>query len=58
MNKLTGNQLINAGSLEALVQARDRQVSSGLGKDPQLAAIRAARRFATDKLMRVAPRTV
>jgi predicted oxidoreductase len=55
MNKLTGNQLINAGALEALVQARDRQVSSGLGKDPQLAAIRAARRFATDKLMRVAP---
>lgn len=55
MNKLTGNQLINAGSLEALVQARDRQVSSGLGKDPQLAAIRAARRFAMDKLMRVAP---
>ena len=55
MNNLTGNPLIDAGSLEALVQARDRQVSSGLGKDPQLAAIRAARRFATDKLMRVAP---
>ena len=26
-----------------------------MGKDPQLAAIRAARRFATDKIMRVAP---
>jgi predicted oxidoreductase len=38
-----------------LVRSRDRQFSSGLGKDPQLAAIRAARRFATDKIMRVAP---
>lgn len=55
MNALTGNQLISAERLEALVRARDLQVSSGLGKDPQLAAIRAARRFATDKLMRVAP---
>ncbi|MGO4249096.1 FAD-binding dehydrogenase [Paenarthrobacter sp. RAF54_2] len=55
MNALTGNQLISADRLEALVRARDLQVSSGLGKDPQLAAIRAARRFATDKLMRVAP---
>jgi predicted oxidoreductase len=55
MNALTGNQLINADQLDALVRARDLQVASGLGKDPQLAAIRAARRFATDKLMRVAP---
>ncbi|WP_458109345.1 FAD-binding dehydrogenase [Arthrobacter sp. R3-55] len=55
MNQLTGNSMIGADALEALIQARDRQVESGLGKDPQLAAIRAARRFATDKLMRVAP---
>ncbi|MEV7662309.1 FAD-binding dehydrogenase [Paenarthrobacter sp. NPDC089316] len=55
MNHLARNQLIDATALEALVHARDQQVSSGLGKDPQLAAIRAARRFATDKLMRVAP---
>lgn len=55
MNALAGDQLISADRLEALVRARDLQVSSGLGKDPQLAAIRAARRFATDKLMRVAP---
>lgn len=55
MNHLVGTSLIEAGALESLIQARDRQVESGLGKDPQLAAIRAARRFATDKLMRVAP---
>ncbi|WP_344367423.1 FAD-binding dehydrogenase [Arthrobacter humicola] len=55
MNDLTGAGLIDATELERLVRARDRQFSSGLGKDPQLAAIRAARRFATDKIMRVAP---
>ncbi|WP_043432209.1 FAD-binding dehydrogenase [Paenarthrobacter nicotinovorans] len=55
MNHLAGNSFIEATKLESLIEARDRQVTSGLGKDPQLAAIRAARRFATDKLMRVAP---
>ncbi|UKA51916.1 FAD-binding dehydrogenase [Arthrobacter sp. FW305-123] len=55
MNQLAQNTLIDAAGLEALIRARDNQVASGLGKDPQLAAIRAARRFATDKLMRVAP---
>jgi predicted oxidoreductase len=55
MNQLTGGQLIDPEALDQLIRARDRQFSSGLGKDPQLAAIRAARRFATDKIMRVAP---
>lgn len=55
MNDLTGSGLINADSLGRMVLARDRQVESGLGKDPQLAAIHAARRFSVDRLMRVAP---
>lgn len=55
MNALTGSALIDPIQLESLVHDRDLQVASGLGKDPQLAAIRAARRFATDKVMRVAP---
>jgi predicted oxidoreductase len=55
MNQLTGTTMIDIAAFEALVRARDGQVASGLGKDPQLAAVRAARRFATDKLMRVAP---
>ena len=50
-----GGQLIDPAGLDKLIRDRDRQFSSGLGKDPQLAAIRAARRFATDKIMRVAP---
>lgn len=55
MNRLTGDGLIKASELERLIHSRDLQVSSGLGKDPQLAAIRAARRFTTDKVMRVVP---
>ncbi|VXB27326.1 KsdD-like steroid dehydrogenase MSMEG_5835 [Arthrobacter sp. 9V] len=55
MNQLAGTSLIDAASLDAVIRARDNQVNSGLGKDLQLAAIRSARRFATDKLMRVAP---
>jgi predicted oxidoreductase len=55
MNALTGSTLIDPVQLDSLVRDRDLQVASGLGKDPQLAAIRAARRFATDKIMRVVP---
>ncbi|MGJ3191120.1 FAD-binding dehydrogenase [Paenarthrobacter sp. FR1] len=55
MNQLVDSRSIDAAALQSLIEDRDRQVASGLGKDPQLAAIRAARRFATDKLMRVAP---
>lgn len=55
MNALTGSALIDPVQLDALIRDRDLQVASGLGKDPQLAAIRAARRFATDKIMRVVP---
>ncbi|MDN5762876.1 MAG: FAD-binding dehydrogenase, partial [Microlunatus sp.] len=55
MNQLTGSQLIDAGSLRETIEARDAQVRSGLGKDPQVIATAAARRFLVDKLMRVAP---
>lgn len=55
MNSLADSSLIDPSQLESLIRDRDRQVASGLGKDPQLAAVRAARRFATDKIMRVAP---
>ncbi|WP_426995843.1 FAD-binding dehydrogenase [Pseudarthrobacter sp. N5] len=55
MNGLTGDGLIDGTELDRLIRSRDLQVSSGFGKDPQLAAIRAARRFTTDKVMRVVP---
>ena len=53
MNDLVGSELIDATTLEAEIVARDRQVESGLGKDFQVMAIRAARRFVTDRFVRV-----
>lgn len=55
MNELIGEELIDPQALYETLAARDRQVASGLGKDLQINAIREARRFSTDKLMRVVP---
>ncbi|MEV0680707.1 FAD-binding dehydrogenase [Actinosynnema sp. NPDC050436] len=55
MNGLAGNDLIDATALHRVIVERDRQVVSGLGKDSQVNAARSARRFLTDKLIRVAP---
>ena len=55
MNTLIGQDLIDPPGLHETLVARDRQVASGLGKDTQLNAVREARRFATDNLMRVVP---
>ena len=52
MNRLTGAELVDAQVLEREVRARDRQVAARLGKDAQVVAIRAARRFVTDRLIR------
>jgi uncharacterized protein len=52
MNELVGTDLIDPDQLESTVRQRDQQVATGLGKDPQLAAIRASRRFVGDKLIR------
>lgn len=54
MNGLAGNSRIDPAGLEALIRQRDLQLDTGLGKDLQLAAVRAARHFASDRLMRVA----
>lgn len=45
---------IDPTDLAELIAARDAQVVSGLGKDPQVTAVAAARRFRVDRLMRVA----
>ncbi|RPF20239.1 FAD-binding dehydrogenase [Myceligenerans xiligouense] len=46
---------IDADALARIVAARDAQVLSGLGKDPQVVATRAARSFWVDRRIRVAP---
>lgn len=55
MNALTGSQDIDAADLAHVVALRDAQMASGLGKDPQVAAIHHARGYVVDKRMRVAP---
>lgn len=54
MNEVTGQGLVDESALESEVLARDAQVESGLGKDAQIAAIREARRYSVDRLVRVA----
>lgn len=54
MNELTGDSLLDPLEVEQEVRARDRQVASGLGKDWQLMAIREARRYVVDRVVRVA----
>ena len=54
MNDLAGDDLVDAGDLADLVILRDGQVRSGLGKDPQVTATAAARRYSWDRRMRIA----
>ena len=54
MNALSGSDRIDADALERTIVARDRQVETGLGKDPQVVATAMARRYIVDKLIRVA----
>jgi predicted oxidoreductase len=53
MNQLVGEHLIDGEALRRVIEARDLQVRSRLGKDPQVVATAAARRFLGDRLMRV-----
>jgi predicted oxidoreductase len=54
MNQIAGGHLIDAAALEREIVARDREIDNKFGKDAQVMAIRAARRYLGDKLIRVA----
>jgi uncharacterized protein len=54
MNRLTQRNLVNAQTVEREVQARDRDLDNKFGKDAQIMAIRAARQYIGDRLIRVA----
>jgi uncharacterized protein len=54
MNKITGEQLIDPAGLERLIIARDRAIDAPFTKDAQVMAIRNARRYRVDRLLRVA----
>lgn len=54
MNGLTGEPLIDLAELERQIVARDREIDNPFTKDHQITAIRGARRYRGDKLVRVA----
>ncbi|MCU1606895.1 MAG: putative binding dehydrogenase [Modestobacter sp.] len=56
MNRVTGDRPhLDLATVEREVVARDREIANSFTKDLQIMAIRQARRFLGDKLIRVAP---
>ncbi|MBN9109289.1 MAG: FAD-binding dehydrogenase [Pseudonocardia sp.] len=55
MNRLTGEKLVSLAELERQIVARDREIDNPFAKDLQVTALRGARRYRGDKLVRVAP---
>jgi hypothetical protein len=53
MNRLTDEPLLRYEDIERQLLARDRQVANPYGKDLQVMAIRAARRYLPDRISRV-----
>ncbi|HWD64659.1 MAG TPA: FAD-binding dehydrogenase [Solirubrobacteraceae bacterium] len=55
MNRLTDEPLLDFAEIERQMVARDQQVDNPYGKDFQVMAIRAARRYLPDRISRIAP---
>ena len=55
MNALTPLPLLDAVLIEREIRARDREIDNAFTKDMQITAIRGARNYLGDKLIRVAP---
>jgi uncharacterized protein len=54
MNRLTDEPLIDLADLTRQIEARDREIANPFSKDLQVTAIRGARRYRGDRLIRVA----
>jgi predicted oxidoreductase len=54
MNRLTPTPLLDLDNVRRQVEARDREIANPFGKDAQVTAIRGARRYRGDRLIRVA----
>ena len=54
MNALVGEDLIDARALERTIRARDAEVGNRFSKDAQITALRGARRYVGDRLIRTA----
>jgi predicted oxidoreductase len=55
MNALTGDNRLTVEGVEREIRARDRQIDNPFSKDMQVTALRAARRYLGDRLIRTAP---
>lgn len=55
MNELTEEPLLDARDVHGTIAARDRAVRNKFAKDLQISAVRAARAYRGDRLIRVAP---
>ena len=54
MNELVGEPLLDAAQVKRVIAARDREISNEFSKDAQVMAIRSARRYIGDRLIRAA----
>ncbi|WP_102273511.1 FAD-binding dehydrogenase [Cytobacillus massiliigabonensis] len=54
MNKLTSENLLEYTEIERQIKARDREIDNKFTKDLQITALRGARQYIGDKLIRVA----
>jgi predicted oxidoreductase len=54
MNAITGEQLVEEGALRREIEARDREIANTYTKDLQVTAIRGARNYLGDRLIRTA----
>ncbi|MBV9821429.1 MAG: FAD-binding dehydrogenase [Actinobacteria bacterium] len=54
MNALAGNDLLRLASVREQIEARDREIGNRFTKDAQVTAIRGARSYLGDRLIRVA----
>lgn len=55
INKLSGDHLLSFDVIERQILARDREIENKFTKDLQITAMRGARNYLGDKLIRVAP---
>ncbi|RDJ23329.1 FAD-binding dehydrogenase [Bosea caraganae] len=54
MNALSGDDLLDEAHLRGQIEARDREIDNPFGKDLQMTAIRGARAYLGDRLIRTA----
>ena len=55
MNALTEQPLLDPAAVEQVILARDREIANSFSKDAQITAIRGARKYIGDRLIRTAP---